>query len=139
MTYAEGLENRTVEWRIQRAKKEVTRREISFPTGTPVPAIRCRSSQGFPRATLLGVLVALVFGSALCGAAQSATLSWDATSEPDIAGYKLHYRTADGSVSQVIDVGDTTTFSIPNIAEGITYLFTVTAYNDASLESQPLK
>ncbi len=35
------------------------------------------------------------------------------------------------------DVGNTTTFTIPNLGEGTTYLFTVAAYNTASLESQP--
>jgi hypothetical protein len=97
--------------------RETTTRTKSFPTRTPVPAIRCRSSQGFPRAKLLGVLVPLVFGSALCPATQSVTLSWDANFEPDIADHKLYYPTADGSASEVIDVGDTTRFSVPNFAE----------------------
>jgi hypothetical protein len=112
--------------------------QTSFPARTPVSAIRHRGSQGLFRAKLLGALAALFFGlSPLCPAAQSVTLSWDANAEPDIAGYRVYYRTAAGDSSEVIDVGNTTTFIVPNLGDGITYLFSVTAYNNASLESQP--
>jgi hypothetical protein len=65
------------------------------------------------------------------------TLAWNANPEGDIAGYRLHYRTADGNSSEVFDVGNATIFTVPNLVDGITYLFKVTAYNDASLEGQP--
>ena len=74
-----------------------------------------------------------------CVAVQSVTLSWGAEFRAGYRWLQVIYRAAEGSVSQVIDVGDTTTFSVPNLAQGMTYLFTVTAYNDASLESQPSK
>jgi hypothetical protein len=119
------------------AMRKMATTQTSFPARTPVSAIRHRGSQALFRAKLLGALVALFFAlSPLCPAAQSVTLSWDANSEPDIAGYRVHYRTSSGD-SNVIDAGNTTRFTVPNLADGITYLFTVTAYNDASLESQP--
>lgn len=112
-------------------------RKINFPTRTPVPAIRYRSSQGI-RANFLGALALLLVASqSFCSAAQSVTLSWSANSEPDIAGYKVYYRTAGAGPSQVVDVGNTTTFTVPNLGDGITYLFSVTAYNFGALESQP--
>jgi len=113
-------------------------KEISFPTRTPVPAIRCRSSQGVLRANFLGALALLFVASqSLCSAAQSVTLSWSANSEPDIAGYKVYYRAVAATLSEVVDVGNTTTFTVPNLGDGITYLFSVTAYNFGALESRP--
>lgn len=87
----------------------------------------------------MGVLGAHLFF--LCwpslAAHQSVTLSWNANSEPDIAGYRIYYRTTAGDSSESIDVANTTTFTVSNHGDGVTYLFSVTAYNSASLESQP--
>ena len=112
---------------------------MSFPARTPAPAIRRRSSQGLLKATRVAVLGAQLFLLCWSGLAahQSVTLSWDTNREPDLAGYRIYYRTAAGDLSEVIDVANTTTFTVPNLGEGITYLFSVTAYNNASLESQP--
>jgi hypothetical protein len=68
---------------------------------------------------------------------QSVTLSWIPNPEPDIAGYRVYYRATAGDSSEVTDVGNTTTFTVSNLVDGVTYVFSVTAYNSASLESQP--
>lgn len=119
--------------------RKMPARKISFPARTPAPAIRRRSSQGLLRARFVGVVGALLLLSCWQSLAtyQSVTLSWDANPEPDIAGYRVYYRTAVGDSSEVVDVGNTTTFTVPSLGDGITYLFSVTAYNNASLESQP--
>ena len=59
------------------------------------------------------------------------TLAWDPNTEPDLAGYKLYYGTASGDYTQVIDVGNTTMYTVTNLTAGHTYYFTVTAH-DAS-------
>jgi hypothetical protein len=66
----------------------------------------------------------------------SVTLQWDPNSEPDLAGYHLLYGPSSGNYSQQIDVGNTTTATVSNLADG-TYFFAVTAYNTALAESLP--
>ena len=81
----------------------------------------------------------------LCSSALFAgetTLSWDAPSTntdgtplTDLAGYIIHYGTATGDYSQSIDTGNVTTYQVTNLTDGITYYFTVTAYDTYLNES----
>jgi hypothetical protein len=70
-------------------------------------------------------------------AAQAATLrlAWDANPETDVIGYRVRYGTASRSYSVTIDVGNRTTFAIPNLAHGVRYYIAVQAYNRAGLSS----
>ncbi len=63
------------------------------------------------------------------------TLSWDSNSESDLAGYKLHYGTTSGSPNLVLDVGNQTFGTIPNLISGQTYYISVTAYDSSDNES----
>ena len=70
----------------------------------------------------------------------AAKISWNANTEPDLAGYKLYYGTSSGVYTTVIDVGLTDTPSTPNytvynLTKGITYFFNVTAYDTSNNES----
>ena len=70
----------------------------------------------------------------------AAKISWNANTEPDLAGYKLYYGTSSGVYTTVIDVGLTSTPSTPNytvynLTKGITYYFNVTAYDTSNNES----
>src|SRR5205823_3436364 len=89
---------------------------------------------GVPRLVLLAFVLQLTLAR---GIAHSVTLAWDPNQEPDIAGYNLYY----GEVSRIfrtkIDVGNVTSATVPNLAEGMTYFFFVTAYNTSGLESDP--
>jgi hypothetical protein len=66
--------------------------------------------------------------------ASDVTLAWDANTETDLKGYKVYYGSASGSYSETIDVGNVTTYTVPNLEVGI-YFFAVTAYNASGLES----
>lgn len=66
---------------------------------------------------------------------ETVSLQWDANSEPDIAGYKVYYGTNSGVYFASIDVGNTTTTTVGNLKEGVTYYFAATAYNTSRLES----
>lgn len=68
-------------------------------------------------------------------AAESVSLRWDANSEPDVSGYKVYYGTNSGVYFASVDVGNTTTTTIGNLAPGVTYYFAATAYNTSRLES----
>lgn len=61
-------------------------------------------------------------------------LAWDANSEPDIVGYRVHYGTVTAPNSNLVDVGTTTT-TINSLENGVTYTFAVTAYDTAGAES----
>ncbi len=62
-------------------------------------------------------------------------LAWDATTDPNIAGYKIHYGTSSGSYQTIIDVGNITTCTISNLLDGTTYYFAATDYNTSGTGS----
>lgn len=65
------------------------------------------------------------------------TISWDASSSADVAGYRVYYGISHGQYLRQIDVGNQTTVDVPNLIEGTTYFFVVTAYTSAGDESDP--
>jgi hypothetical protein len=69
------------------------------------------------------------------GHAAQATLAWDPNTEADIAGYKVYYGAASKNYGWSVDVGKVTTFTVPNLNDGVTYYFAATAYNTAKVES----
>lgn len=63
-------------------------------------------------------------------------LAWDANTETNLAGYKVHY----GLTSQIpfehsVDVGNVLIHTVTGLGEDVTYFFAVTAYNDKGEES----
>jgi chitodextrinase len=83
------------------------------------------------------ITLAIIFTLVLvprCFAAQ-VTLAWDKNTEPDIAGYKIHYGTDSGSYDYSVNVGNYTSCTISDLAEDTTYYFTATAYNTQNNES----
>ena len=89
-----------------------------------------------PRTSGLGVIGFLFFGSQTL-TASSVTLAWDPNPSSGIAGYRLYYGTSSGSYSKIVNVGNTTVATVPNLAPGQTYFFVVTAYTAFGLESAP--
>jgi fibronectin type 3 domain-containing protein len=78
-------------------------------------------------------------GSSISGA--SVTLTWDAPTTnsdgsplTDLNGYKIYYGTSSGNYTEVIDIGNVTSYTIGNLSSGI-YYFAVTAYNTSGNES----
>jgi len=64
-------------------------------------------------------------------------LAWDANTEPDLAGYRVYYGTAsrEYGIDNSIDVGNTTTYRVDSLLEGVTYYIAVTAYDMYGNES----
>src|SRR5688572_23154476 len=77
----------------------------------------------------------IIAGLLFCHSAFGATLVWDPNAETDLAGYKVYSGTASRQYSSVVDVGKATQYTLPNLAQGTTYFFALTAYNTAGLES----
>lgn len=73
------------------------------------------------------------------------SLAWDANTEPDLAGYKLYYKTDSSGPpyngtgategDSPIDVGNVTEFTIHGLSDGVTYYFVAAAYDTEGLES----
>jgi hypothetical protein len=104
-------------------------------------------------ATVFCVISVGVIGVAI---ASEVTFVWDANVESDLAGYKIHYGTATGVYTQVIDIGSeeaaagrNPACSVPyNPSDSVcceytieldsgTYFFAATAYDDEGNESDP--
>ena len=64
-----------------------------------------------------------------------AALKWNASVDPSVVGYYVYYGTSVGQYAYKIDVGTNTTFTAAGLTPGLTYYFTMTAYNTAGIES----
>ena len=64
------------------------------------------------------------------------TFAWDANTEPDLAGYKVHWGLSSViPFTDEIDVGNVLTYQLTDLVEGTTYFFAVTAYDTDDNES----
>ncbi len=70
-------------------------------------------------------------------ATSSATLTWNANTESDLAGYKIYRATAPGAYGAPIATlqGNVTSYVATGLQVGTTYYFVVTAYDTAGNES----
>jgi hypothetical protein len=70
----------------------------------------------------------------------TATLSWPASKEPDLAGYRVYYGTAPGSYFQPkgkgISVGLKPSYVVRGLQPGQTYFFAVTSFDYSGNESE---
>src|SRR6267142_834591 len=82
-------------------------------------------------------LILLVWPTGILQADTVVSLTWDANSEPDLAGYRIHYGTSPGSYTlpSISAVGQNNARTITNLQANTTYYFAVTAYDLAGNES----
>jgi hypothetical protein len=85
--------------------------------------------------SLLTLLAFALLLSPMVAYGAAVTLAWDANTEPDLAGYKIHYGTASGDYSDSIDLGNTTQYTLTGLDEGVTYYLAATAYDVDNNES----
>ena len=69
------------------------------------------------------------------GWAASAGLSWNSNTESDLTGYIVYYGISSRDYNKAIDVGLKTNHEVPELLEGVTYYFAVTAYDTSGNES----
>ena len=89
-------------------------------------------------ALLFSLLIFAVLENASAEAIyRTVTVAWDPSPSAGIVGYRLHYGTVHRQYSRVIEAADRTSADVPNLIDGTTYFFAVTAYNDLGEESLP--
>jgi hypothetical protein len=80
------------------------------------------------RSLILGTTLATI------SLARAVTLSWNANTESNIAGYRLYYGTTEAPYSSMLEVNSTAT-TVSGLQNGATYTFAVTAYDTTGAES----
>jgi chitodextrinase len=69
----------------------------------------------------------------------TAALAWDASTSPNVAGYRVYHGTAPRTYLQApgqgINVGNVTTHTVTGLSRGTRYFFTVTAIDASNNES----
>lgn len=84
---------------------------------------------------ILMILVLMVMCLSALGQDRTATLTWDANSEPDLSHYIVYWGTETGKYTQNSgNVGLVTIYTVPKLPDG-KYFFAVTAVDTAGLES----
>jgi hypothetical protein len=68
-------------------------------------------------------------------AVRSVTFAWDRSAETNIADYRIYYGGESRTYTNMVSTGNTTSVTIGNLAEGMTYYFAATAYSILGLES----
>jgi hypothetical protein len=90
---------------------------------------------------MAGILMAWLFqgtGEVRAQTAQASyevKLAWNASTSPDVTGYRIHYGPASGTYLFTIVLGNVTSTTVSGLAERTTYHFAVSAINAAGLES----
>ncbi len=94
------------------------------------------------RISIVLIIILLSFTSTKTGYSAEVRLSWDANTETNLAGYKIHYgllgscgsATPGNNFTEVVDVGNVTTYLITALNND-TYNFAITAYDADGKES----
>ena len=68
--------------------------------------------------------------------AESITVTWDANSEEDLAGYKVYYGTSAGNYLSPVNVGNVTVYEITGLTADTRYYIALTAYDTSQNESE---
>lgn len=82
---------------------------------------------------LLIIVIILLFCNCALYAGEI-NLSWDANTEPDLAGYRVHYGSEHDLYTEMFDVGVVTKYTITNLNAGVYYI-SLTAYDASGNES----
>ena len=82
------------------------------------------------------LILAILFLFPMSAIAASLKVNWNANTDSDLAGYKVYYGTTSGTYASSVNVGNTTTYTIPNLGTGKTYYVALTAYDTSSNESE---
>lgn len=111
---------------------KLRRRDCPSRALRPPTALTASSA---PRPIFLGAFLLMAALGATAQAERSVTLAWDPSPDPTVVGYRVYVGVASYTYTNVTDVGNNTTATIPDLTVGVTYFFAVTAYDSSGLES----
>lgn len=80
------------------------------------------------------ILCLIIFYVCSCQAA-SLTVTWDANTEDDLAGYKLYYGTAPGTYGTPLVLGTVTVYQLMSLKDHTIYYIALTAFDTSANES----
>jgi len=81
-----------------------------------------------------GIFLFLLLGSTRSSQAANVLLSWNANTEPDLAGYKVYYGNSSRNYGTPINAGNATSYTVTGLTPG-TFFFAITAYDTSGNES----
>lgn len=94
---------------------------------------------------VLGALAGLLFSGLLHQSLQasdtsppgtySLNLTWTGSPSPEVVGYVVYYGLASGDYTSSIAVSNVTSVTVPDLVEGVTYYFAITAVSLDGMES----
>src|SRR5262249_40472547 len=120
---------------LQAGLAQISRADFGMQGGTSMLSNRLKLSL-----SVTPLLLFLIWMShAVAGQARfagDAPINPDGPPATEVAGYYLYWQDSAG-VLQRVDVGNQTTYLLPDLAEGMTYTVDVTAYDTAANESDP--
>jgi hypothetical protein len=85
--------------------------------------------------SFLSLVSVILFVSITNSFAAQVTLTWNTNNEDDIAGYIIYYGSSSRNYNSIVEVGNRTSYTIPNLVDGNTYFFALTAYDINGNES----
>jgi hypothetical protein len=86
-------------------------------------------------AFLAAAILTFFVAQASTANAASVSLAWDASTGPNVAGYKIRYGTTSQTYTQQLDVGNATIGTVSNLTAGTSYYLATTAYDTSGVES----
>jgi hypothetical protein len=107
---------------------------LKFLEGAVMKTNVSRSNK-FSRSLLFFSVLLMAVLISVWARAEQAILGWDANTEADLAGYRIHYGTASGSYTTHLDVHNVTAFTVTGLSPGQTYYFAASAYDIYGNES----
>jgi hypothetical protein len=99
--------------------------------------LRCAVFHFTQKLAALVVAGTFVFTNYEAQGLKSISLAWDPSTGPGVVGYTVQYGTNSRQYSDFLVVALSTTATIPNLVEGVSYFFAVSAYTVTGLESDP--
>ena len=94
-----------------------------------------RKTLGSRLATVIATCGLFCFSSISSFAVGNITLAWDASSDPSVVAYRVHYGAATGVYTNSVSAGGATTVTVSNLLEGVRFYFAATAVDTNGLES----
>lgn len=85
--------------------------------------------------SVIALWMVVVGCSQLVNAAQQVGLTWNASADSSVSGYRIYYGPSSGFYTNAVTAGNVTSITINGLVDGATYFFAAKSYNAAGVES----